>query len=155
MLIHHLSVVVVTFSCAIQAPSNSTFQSGPPRAGALGPIPPQAGVIPGQRSAQVIAPSPPPRGFMPVTSPGVVAQRPGMISTQPSSPTQPASAQATVAPPAPPPTIHTVDTSNVPGNLEFLRVVFHCTSFVWGVFWGWGRVSKSSWLSDLSWKSII
>lgn len=118
------------------APSNSTFQSGPPGAGALGPIPPQAGVIPGQRSAQVIAPSPPPRGFMPVTSPGVVAQRPGMISTQPSSPTQPAPAQTTVAPPAPPPTIHTVDTSNVPVHqkpvIGTLTRLFNETSEVLG-----------------------
>ncbi|KAL2897575.1 Protein transport protein SEC31-like protein B [Bienertia sinuspersici] len=77
---------------------------------------PQTGGIPGQRMPQVVAPAPTPRGFMPVNSPGGVPQRPGMVSTQPSSPTHSAPAQAAAAPPAPPPTVQTVDTSNVPAH---------------------------------------
>lgn len=62
----------------------------------------------------VVAPSPPPRGFMPVTNPGVV-QGPTMGSVQPPSP-QSATVQPSVTAAAPPPTIQTADTSNVPGN---------------------------------------
>lgn len=116
--------------------TTSTYQSGPPGPASLGPMPPQAGIIPGQRSPQVVAPTPPPRGFMPVTSPGVVAQRPGMISTQPSSPTQRAPVQTTITPPAPPATVQTVDTSNVPVHqkpvIATLTRLFNETSEVLG-----------------------
>lgn len=66
---------------------------------------------------QVVAPSQAPRGFMPMTNTGV--QRPGMGVMQPPSPTRSGSApaQAVAAPAAPPPTVQTVDTSSVPGNI--------------------------------------
>ncbi|XP_010694716.2 protein transport protein SEC31 homolog B isoform X2 [Beta vulgaris subsp. vulgaris] len=96
--------------------TNPSYQSGPPGPGSLGTIPPQTGSAYGQRMPQVVAPTPTPRGFMPVNSPGGVSQRPGMVSTQPSSPTQSAPAQTAVAPAAPPPTVQTVDTSNVPAH---------------------------------------
>jgi hypothetical protein len=78
---------------------------------------------------QVVAPTPPQKGFMAVNS-GV--QRPGMGPMQPPSPTQAASAQPAVSPAAPPPTVQTVDTSNVPGKfldthiyLDLYIYVFH------------------------------
>jgi protein transport protein SEC31 len=101
----------------MQGSTNSNFQSGPPGPGSFGSISSQPGVIPGQRMPQVVAPTPT-RGFMPLSSPGTVAQSPGMVSTQPSSPTQPASAQPAVVPQAPPATVQTADTSSVPGNLN-------------------------------------
>ncbi|GAB4828035.1 Protein transport protein Sec31B [Ancistrocladus abbreviatus] len=93
--------------------TNPPYQSGPPGPGSFSPMVPQPGPVLGQKLPQVVAPTPTPRGFMPVTNSGV-AQRPGMGSTQPSSPTQSSPAQPAVAPAAPPPTIQTVDTSNVP-----------------------------------------
>lgn len=65
-----------------------------------------------------MAPTQPPRVFVPVSNSGV--QRPGMSSSQPPSPTQPAPTQPpVVVPAAPPPTVQTVDTSNVPGDSYF------------------------------------
>lgn len=95
--------------------TNSSYQSGPPGPGSFGSIPPQTGGIPSQRMPQVVAPTPTPRGFMPVNSPSGVSHIPGVVSTQPSSP-QSAPAQTAVEPPAPPPTVQTVDTSNVPAH---------------------------------------
>ncbi|XP_057522031.1 protein transport protein SEC31 homolog B-like isoform X3 [Amaranthus tricolor] len=97
--------------------TNSSFQSGPPGPGSLGSISSQPGVIPGQRMPQVVALTPT-RGFMPLSSPGTVAQRPGMVSTQPTSPTQPASAQPAVVPQATPATVQTANTSSVPAHLK-------------------------------------
>lgn len=81
-----------------------------------------------QTLSQVMAPTPPPRVFVPVSNLGV--QRPGMSSSQPPSPTQPAPVQLPVVPAAPPPTVQTVDTSNVPGNflLSFDKHVQKITS---------------------------
>ncbi|PSS24436.1 Protein transport protein SEC31 B like [Actinidia chinensis var. chinensis] len=92
---------------------NPNYQAGPPGSGSLGPIPSQAGPVPGHRISQGLAPTPASRGFIPANS-GV--QRPGMGSTQPSRPTQPAQVEPTVASAAPPPTVQTVDTSNVPAQ---------------------------------------
>ncbi|XP_058197427.1 protein transport protein SEC31 homolog B-like isoform X1 [Rhododendron vialii] len=88
---------------------NPNYQSGPQGGGSLGPIPSQAGQVPGHK---VLAPNPASVGFMPSMNPGI--QRPGMGPTQPSSPTQPAQLQPAAAPATPPPTVQTVDTSNVP-----------------------------------------
>ncbi|GFZ02643.1 transducin family protein [Actinidia rufa] len=106
---------------------NPNYQAGPPGSGSLGPIPSQAGPIPGHRMSQVLAPTPASRGFIPATS-GV--QRPGMGSTQPSSPTQPAQVQPAITPAAPPPTVQTVDTSNVPG-FNHLLCDIDAVSFVY------------------------
>lgn len=65
---------------------------------------------------QVVAPTPPSTGFMPVNTSGV--QRHGMNPVQPSSPSPPAPVQPVVTQAAPPPTVQTVDTSNVPGKLS-------------------------------------
>ncbi|PIN23651.1 Vesicle coat complex COPII, subunit SEC31 [Handroanthus impetiginosus] len=95
--------------------ANPSYQAGPPGISPYGANTAQVGPTPGQKMPQVLGPSPPARGFMPVSNPGV--QRPGMNpGVQPPSPTQPAPAQPTVTPPAPPPTVQTVDTSNVPAQ---------------------------------------
>ncbi|XVF79668.1 hypothetical protein PTKIN_Ptkin15bG0007600 [Pterospermum kingtungense] len=87
----------------------------PPAAGSLAPVPSQMGQVPGPKMPQVVAPTPTPAGYMPVTNTSVV-QRPGMSPLQPASPTQSTSIQPAAAPAAPPPTVHTVDTSNVPAH---------------------------------------
>ncbi|XP_058107910.1 protein transport protein SEC31 homolog B isoform X2 [Magnolia sinica] len=98
--------------------SNSAYQPGPPGSGSLGAGPSPVGPVPVHKLPPVMAPTPAPRSFMPVTNPGFV-QRPGLGPVQPSSPTtQPAPVQTVVAPPAPPPTVQTVDTSNVPAELR-------------------------------------
>ncbi|KAK6163007.1 hypothetical protein DH2020_002848 [Rehmannia glutinosa] len=97
--------------------ANPSYQAGPPGVPAYGANTSQVGPTPGQKMPQqVFTPTPPSRGFMPVSSPGV--QRPGMNPVQPPSPTQPAPVQPPVTPAAPPPTVQTVDTSNVPGKLS-------------------------------------
>lgn len=96
---------------------NPTYQTVQPPAGSRGPVAAQVGTIPGHTMPQVAAPTPTPMGFRHVNNSGVV-QRPGMSTIQPPSPTQPASVQPAVAPAAPPPTVQTVDTSNVPGNIQ-------------------------------------
>ncbi|CAA0836849.1 Protein transport protein SEC31 homolog B, partial [Striga hermonthica] len=68
---------------------------------------------PAQKMSQVFNPTPPTRGFTPISSSGV--QRPGMNLVQPPSPTQPVPVQP-AAPAAPPPTVQTVDTSKVPAQ---------------------------------------
>ncbi|KAF5946155.1 hypothetical protein HYC85_016383 [Camellia sinensis] len=93
---------------------NPNYQAGPPGGGSLGPIPSQAGPVPGHNMPQVLAPTAVSRGFMPIMNSGV--QNPGMGPTQPSSPTQPAQIQPAVTPAAPPPTAQTADTSNVPAQ---------------------------------------
>ncbi|KAI8024439.1 hypothetical protein LOK49_LG03G02019 [Camellia lanceoleosa] len=93
---------------------NPNYQAGPPGGGSLGPIPSQAGPVPGHNVPQVLAPTAVSRGFMPIMNSGV--QNPGMGPTQPSSPTQPAQVQPAVTPAAPPPTAQTADTSNVPAQ---------------------------------------
>ncbi|KAH7528020.1 hypothetical protein FEM48_Zijuj05G0027500 [Ziziphus jujuba var. spinosa] len=95
--------------------TNHAYQPVPPVAGAAGTLPSQLGAVPGHKMSNVVAPSPPPRGFMPVTGSGVV-QGPNLGSIQPPSPTQSTPVQTSVTPAAPPPTIQTVDTSNVPAN---------------------------------------
>ncbi|OMO69711.1 hypothetical protein CCACVL1_19320 [Corchorus capsularis] len=83
--------------------------------GPLGPVP----SVPGPRMPQVVAPTPTPRGFTPVTNTSV--QRSGMGTMQPGSPTQhnqSAAAQPAAAPAPPPPTVQTVDTSSVPAHLK-------------------------------------
>lgn len=92
-------------------PSFQPMQPGP---GSAAPLTSQVAPVPGNKP-HVVAPSPPPRGFMPVTNSGVV-QGPHPGSLQPPSPTHQAPARASVAAAAPPPTIQTVDTSNVPAQ---------------------------------------
>ncbi|KAL7158037.1 hypothetical protein ABFS83_02G116000 [Erythranthe nasuta] len=94
--------------------ANPSYQAGPPGIPAYGVNTSQVGPTVGQQMPHVLAPTPAPRGFMPVNNAGV--QRPGMNPVQPPSPTQPAPVQAAVAPAAPPPTVQTVDTSNVPAH---------------------------------------
>ncbi|KAL0425671.1 UNVERIFIED_CONTAM: protein transport protein SEC31B [Sesamum radiatum] len=92
---------------------NPTYQAGP-GVPAYAANTSQVGPPPAQKTSQVLTPTPPSRGFMPVSSSGV--QRPGMNPLQPPSPTQPAPVKAPVTPAAPPPTVQTVDTSNVPAQ---------------------------------------
>ncbi|KAL0387908.1 UNVERIFIED_CONTAM: protein transport protein SEC31B [Sesamum radiatum] len=94
--------------------ANSNYQAGPPGVAAYGATSSQLGTTPRQMMPQVLAPTPTPRGFMPVSSSGV--QRPGMNPMQPPSPTQPAPVQPPFTPAAPPPTVQTVDTSKVPAQ---------------------------------------
>ncbi|XP_012065636.2 protein transport protein SEC31 homolog B [Jatropha curcas] len=94
--------------------ANPAYQPVQPPAGS-GPVASQVGPISGNKIPQVVAPTSTPMGFRPVTNSGV-AQRPGISSMQPPSPTQSANVQPAVAPAAPPPTVQTVDTSNVPAH---------------------------------------
>ncbi|KAG8363650.1 hypothetical protein BUALT_Bualt19G0044600 [Buddleja alternifolia] len=94
--------------------STPNFQAGPPGVGAYGATTSQLGQTPGQKMPQVVGPTPPPRGFMPVSDSGV--QRSGMNTVQPPNATQPAHVQPPVTPAAPPTTVQTVDTSNVPAQ---------------------------------------
>ncbi|KAL0377185.1 UNVERIFIED_CONTAM: protein transport protein SEC31B [Sesamum calycinum] len=79
--------------------ANSNYQAGPPGVAAYGATSSQLGTTPRQMMPQVLAPTPTPRGFMPVSSSGV--QRPGMNPMQPPSPTQPAPVQPPFTPAAP------------------------------------------------------
>lgn len=103
--------------------ANPSYQAGIQGAGSRGPVPSQ---YPGSvhMMPQVVAPTPGPRGFTPISNAEV--QRSGMGLVQPPSHTQttpaPAPAPAPIAPPAPPPTVQTVDTSNVPGNIFSLSL---------------------------------
>ncbi|KAH9606662.1 hypothetical protein KSS87_001444 [Heliosperma pusillum] len=112
-------------------PASSMYQPGPAGSAPLDPIPPQSG-FPGQMLPHGVAPTPNPRGFMPVNNPSMAGQRPGMPSLQPASPVQPTPAQPAAAPPAPPPTVQTADTSNVPAHqkpvITTLTRLFHETS---------------------------
>lgn len=92
--------------------ANPGYQAGPPGIPAYGANTSQVGPTMGQMMSQVVAPTPPSTGFMPMSNSGV--QRPGMNPVQPPSPSPPAPIQPPVAPAAPPPTVQTVDTSNVP-----------------------------------------
>ncbi|KAJ6825650.1 protein transport protein SEC31-like protein B [Iris pallida] len=106
------------------------YQSGPPSHAPHGlgtsPVGPP---VTAPNFPQPMAPAQPSKSFMPA-NPGFVP-RPGISPAQPSSPTQPAQMQ-TVAPAAPPPTVQTVDTSNVPGELKpiiaTLTRLYHETS---------------------------
>ncbi|KAK8481088.1 hypothetical protein V6N13_046023 [Hibiscus sabdariffa] len=90
----------------------------PQGTGSPAPVPSQIGSVPGPRMPQFVAPTPTPRGFMPVTDTSVV-QRPGMTPMQSSTPTQLAPIQPAAAPAAAPsPTVQTADTSNVPAHLK-------------------------------------
>lgn len=101
-----------------QGTSNAGYHPVPPGPDAHGPSP--LASVPGPKMPKVVAPTTAPTttpmGFMPMTGTGVV-QRSGVGSMQPASPTQAAPIQPAVPPAAAPPTIQTVDTSNVPGNL--------------------------------------
>ncbi|XP_010279523.1 PREDICTED: protein transport protein SEC31 homolog B-like [Nelumbo nucifera] len=92
-----------------------TYQHGPPVTGSLGSFPAQLGSVPSNKLPQVVAPTPTPSGFMPVSSSGFV-QKPMTTAMQPTSPTQPAQVQSAPVPAAPAPTVQTVDTSNVPAH---------------------------------------
>ncbi|XP_012473740.1 protein transport protein SEC31 homolog B [Gossypium raimondii] len=87
----------------------------PQGTGSPAPVPLQMGSVPGPKVPHFVAPTPTPRGFMPVTDTPVV-QRPGMSPVQSTSLTQSASIQLAAAPAAPPPTVQTADTSNVPAH---------------------------------------
>ncbi|KAM1157961.1 hypothetical protein ACFX1X_028819 [Malus domestica] len=91
-----------------------TFQPMQPVPGSTAPLQSQVAPVPVNKP-HVVAPSVPPRGFMPVTNPGVV-QGPHAGSLEPPSPTHQAPARTPVAVAAPPPTIQTVDTSSVPAH---------------------------------------
>ncbi|XP_020214195.1 protein transport protein SEC31 homolog B isoform X1 [Cajanus cajan] len=88
--------------------TNPPYQPTPPASS-------QVGLGHGQNLSQVVAPTPNPMGFMPVSGSGGV-QRPGVGSIQPPSPPQVQPVQPAAAPPAPPPTLQTADTSKVPGH---------------------------------------
>ncbi|KAF8395805.1 hypothetical protein HHK36_019759 [Tetracentron sinense] len=113
------------------------YQSVPFGTGSLGSVPSQVGLVPGHKLPHVVAPTPTPtptptpRGFMPVNNSGV-AQRPGMVTMQPPSPTQPAQVQPAITPAEPPPTVLTADTSKVPVHqkpvITTLRRLFDETS---------------------------
>ncbi|KAK3008587.1 hypothetical protein RJ639_013167 [Escallonia herrerae] len=94
--------------------TNPHNHGGVPGDGPVGPVPSQVGPGPGFKMPQVVAPTPVPRGFMPVSNLG--GQRPGLGPKQPSSPTQSAQYPPASSPAAPPPTVQTVDTSNVPAQ---------------------------------------
>ncbi|XP_042006903.1 protein transport protein SEC31 homolog B-like isoform X1 [Salvia splendens] len=94
-------------------PANPVYQARPQGIPAYGGNTSQVGPTTRQVMSQVMAPTPPPTGFMPIGNPG--AQRPGMNPVQPSSP-PPVAMQPPVTPAAPPPTVQTVDTSNVPAQ---------------------------------------
>jgi len=110
----------VYIPCSFQGTANPNFQAGPPGTGSIGHNPSQAGSVP-PKMPQVLAPTPASMGFMPINSSGV--QRPGMGPPQPPSPTQPAQVQPAITPAAPPPTVQTADTSNVPGNYLFVKII--------------------------------
>lgn len=114
-----------------QGNSNPNLQAGPQGAGSIGPISSQMGPAPGQKMPQVVAPVPGPRGFMPINNSGV--QRPGMGPMQPQSSTQSTVLPPAVTPAAPPPTVQTVDTSNVPGNV-FGSFLFSSIHFLYFIF---------------------
>ncbi|XP_057456926.1 protein transport protein SEC31 homolog B [Lotus japonicus] len=84
--------------------TNHPYQSAP-----LAPTQMNLGQV--QNLSQVVAPTPNPMGFMPISSSGGV-QRP----MQPPSPPQAQPVQPAAAPAAPPPTVQTADTSKVPGH---------------------------------------
>lgn len=90
--------------CVFQTTTNHPYQSAPP-------APTQMNLGQVQNLSQVVAPTPNPMGFMPISSSGGV-QRP----MQPPSPPQAQPVQPAAAPAAPPPTVQTADTSKVPGN---------------------------------------
>ncbi|KAJ4971026.1 hypothetical protein NE237_004125 [Protea cynaroides] len=92
--------------------NNPTYQPG---TGSFGSVPPQVGPVPGHNMPRMMAPTPLPRGFMPVND-SVFAPRPGMGPMQPPNAAQPAQVQPVTAPAAPPPTVQTVDTSNIPAQ---------------------------------------
>ncbi|XP_057976811.1 protein transport protein SEC31 homolog B [Malania oleifera] len=112
---------------------NPAYQ--PPGTGSLAPATSHVGPVPGQKMPQIVAPAPAPRGFMPVINSGV-AQRPGIGTLQPTSPTHLAPVQPAITPAAPPPTVQTVDTSNVPAQqrpvISTLTKLFNETSEVLG-----------------------
>ncbi|GAV89261.1 WD40 domain-containing protein/SRA1 domain-containing protein/Sec16_C domain-containing protein [Cephalotus follicularis] len=94
---------------------NPNYSPVPPGPGSHGHVTSQMASVPGHKMPQVVAPTPTPMGFMPMSNSGAVP-RPGMGSMQPPSPTQPSAVQPTLTPVAPPPTVQTVDTSNVPAH---------------------------------------
>ncbi|KAL2478333.1 Protein transport protein SEC31-like protein B [Forsythia ovata] len=112
--------------------TNPSYQTGPPGVAAYGANTSNIRQTPGQTMLQ--APTPVSRGFMPVTSSGI--QRPGMNLVQPPSPTHHAPVQPTVTPVAPPPTVHIVDTLNVPAQqkpvIATLTQLFNETSAALG-----------------------
>ncbi|KAL1535090.1 Protein transport protein Sec31B [Salvia divinorum] len=94
--------------------ANPGYQAGPPGISAYGGNTSQVGPTTRQVMSQVVAPTPPSTGFMPMGN--SAAQRPGMNPVQPISPSPPAAIQPPVTPAAPPPTVQTVDTTNVPAQ---------------------------------------
>ncbi|XP_019412945.1 PREDICTED: protein transport protein SEC31 homolog B-like [Lupinus angustifolius] len=104
--------------------TNPPYQPAPP-------APSQVGLGHNQNLSQVVAPTPSPVGFMPVSNSGGV-QRPGVGSVQPPSPPQVQPVQPPASPAAPPPTVQTADTSKVPVHqapiVGTLRRLFNETS---------------------------
>lgn len=72
----------------------------------------------GQKPLQPVAANPVPRTFTGVTNPSFVPRPAGNLPTQPPSPTLSQSTPPVSSLPASQPTVQTVDTSNVPGNLK-------------------------------------
>ncbi|XP_071716480.1 protein transport protein SEC31 homolog B-like [Rutidosis leptorrhynchoides] len=91
-----------------QVNANPNYQVGPPGVGSLRPVPSPVNPTLGPKISQDVGPTPPVRGFMPMSNTGL--QRSTSGQPQPPSPSPP------VAPPAPPPTVHTADVSNVPAH---------------------------------------
>ncbi|XP_008803356.2 protein transport protein SEC31 homolog B-like [Phoenix dactylifera] len=111
--------------------ANPTYQSGQALPTSHGFSASQPGYVTGHKFPPAVAPTPAPRGFMPVTNPSFV-QSSSVSPAQPSTPTHLSHVQPVAAPPAPPPTVQTVDTSNVPAELRpvitTLTRLYHETS---------------------------
>ncbi|KAJ0977981.1 hypothetical protein J5N97_013455 [Dioscorea zingiberensis] len=100
-----------------QGAANNIYKPGPPGTTPQGVTPSQPGPVPGHKFPQaVVAHTSVPRGFMPVSNPGLF-QRPVANLVQPSSPTQLTQARP-VAVPLTPPTVQTADTSNVAAEMK-------------------------------------
>ncbi|KAG1371097.1 protein transport protein SEC31 [Cocos nucifera] len=102
--------------------ANPPYQYGSPLPASHGVDASQLGSVTGHKFPAAVAPTPAPRGFIPVTNPSFVRSS-SVSPAQPSSPAHSSQVQPTAAPPAPPPTVQTVDTSNVPGYAELRPVI--------------------------------
>nr|XP_019707398.1 protein transport protein SEC31 homolog B isoform X2 [Elaeis guineensis] len=111
--------------------ANPAYQPGQALPTSYGVSASQPGSVTGHKFPPAVAPTPAPRGFMPVTNPSFVRSS-SVSPVQPSSPTHLSQVQPVAAPPAPPPTVQTVDTSNVPAELRpvitTLTRLYHETS---------------------------
>ncbi|XP_010938544.1 protein transport protein SEC31 homolog B isoform X1 [Elaeis guineensis] len=111
--------------------ANPPYQYGSPLPTSHGVDASQPLSVTGHKFPAAVAPTPAPRGFIPVTNPSFVRSS-SVSPAQPSSPAHSSQVQPIAAPPAPPPTVQTVDTSNVPAELRpvitTLTKLYHETS---------------------------